>query len=101
MAYIDCFDCYQKSCPLAGLLGELSNLLFRDLSLLDLYDAYQGQGQRLNRLRGPLRRFARSNILQDGSPSDENLTAAVDRLISSVRGQLERTVVGLMLFSTR
>ncbi|XP_067943866.1 large proline-rich protein BAG6-like [Watersipora subatra] len=71
-----------------GVFGELCSLLFREITLSDLHLLVMGHGQRLDRLREPLRRFARFNVLQDGQPTEENMLAAVRRLGLSARDHI-------------
>lgn len=86
------FDATQTVC-FVGLLGELCTLIFKECTVSDLYHAYIRNGPRFDRLRGPLRRFAISNVLQDGPHTNDNIAAAVDRLMVSVRERVHNVLV--------
>lgn len=56
-----------------------------------------GQPEPLNRLREPLRDFVRQNILQNQPATEENIEAAVNRVLRSLQPDLHNVCVSCFL----
>lgn len=70
-------------------------LVSSHLTFSDLLSIFAGVSSPLERLRRPLQQFVREHLLNDASPTEENLRAAANRLVEDCRPDtLEACVSG-------
>lgn len=79
----------------AGIIHSLFEIISRHLTFADLQRLYDGDPNCLDRLRSPLSAFVRSQVLNDGPTSNENVSAAVDRLVEEWGPHLSSGLAGI------
>lgn len=79
----------------AGLFGELLSLLCQHVSMVDVVALLHGQCQPLQRLQPLLRRFFRQRFLGGREPSDANVRAATQQLISGLEEFIRESFAGV------
>uniref|UniRef100_A0A8C5E0N3 Large proline-rich protein BAG6 n=1 Tax=Gouania willdenowi TaxID=441366 RepID=A0A8C5E0N3_GOUWI len=68
----------------SGFFGELLMLLCQTFTMSDLVMLLHGQPQPLSRLQPQLLQFFNQNYLNGAEPTDQNISAAADRLVNEL-----------------
>ena len=76
-----------------GLLTDIFNCVARTLTFSDFMAVFYGRPASLQRLRGPLQNLIRNQVLQGQPMNEENLDAAVQRIITSMQADIDSACV--------
>nr|KAG5690909.1 hypothetical protein BaRGS_003400 [Batillaria attramentaria] len=80
---------------MAGLLTDAFLCVAQHLTFTDLFNIFLGQTQPLSRLRQPLSRFVRENILNGAEVTEANLRSATERLVEEMMPDIRSSLTGV------
>ncbi|KAK7475429.1 hypothetical protein BaRGS_00033310 [Batillaria attramentaria] len=81
--------------PGEGLLTDAFLCVAQHLTFTDLFNIFLGQTQPLSRLRQPLSRFVRENVLNGAEVTEANLRSATERLVEEMMPDIRSSLTGV------
>ena len=83
-----------------GLLTDTYNVVAQNFTFPDFMAVFYGQSEPLCRLRTPLQDFIRTRVLNNTPATEENIAAAVERLIVEMRPDLTAACVSINVYES-